>query len=56
MVLPQRGHVDYKSGLGIASEYPFIGGIDLLNGDELDVRLDLMLCAEAGLFLHFFDG
>src|SRR6185437_2114742 len=54
--LLQRRHVDHESKLHIASEYPFISFVDLLDGDQFDVRLDLMLRAEVEHFLRFLDA
>lgn len=40
----------------ITSDDPFIGFVDLLNGDQFDVRLDLVLRAEVEHVLCFFDA
>jgi hypothetical protein len=52
----ERGHVDHEAVFHIALEHAFVGLVDLVHGDHLDVRDDLMLGAEIQHFLGFSDA
>jgi hypothetical protein len=53
-VLFGRSQINHKAEPHITANYPFMDFIDLLNGNQLDVRLDLMRWTEAEHFLDFF--
>ena len=42
----QRGHVDHEAVFHVALEHAFVGFVDLVHADQLDVGGDVMLTAE----------
>ena len=47
----QRRHVDHKAILHVTLQHALVGGIDVLNLDDLDIRDDAVLSTEVEQFL-----
>src|SRR5579872_837197 len=54
--LLQSSHINHKAIFHVALDEPVVGLVDLLNGDQLDVRGDSVLSAEVQHLLGFADA
>src|SRR5262249_36449505 len=52
----QRGHVDDEAILHVASQQPFVGGVDLVDSNHFDVRTEAVLAAEVQHRLRLSDS